>query len=91
MVKTFRTTYDFLPGFKDAQLAESDVEGGGEVGAVWLLDHDDIDGSRKSRPVDLVVPVPDRAGNVGTPVRHTHFVFSEVADPSSNTHHYFCT
>ena len=84
-----RTTYDFLSGFEDAQLAESDVEGGGEVGTVWLLDHNDIDGSRQSRPVDLVVPVPDRAGNVGNQVRHTHLVFSEVAGLSSNTHHYF--
>ena len=53
-------THDFLFGLEDAHLAEADVEGRGEEGAVLLLHHDDVDGARQRRRVDLAVPLRDR-------------------------------
>ena len=53
-------THDLLLGFEDAELAEADVEGRGEVTAVLLLDDEDVDGPGEGRGVDLRVPLRDR-------------------------------
>lgn len=48
-------TNHFLAGVEDAHLAKADVEGWGKVGAIFLLDDDNVDGAGEGGWVNLIV------------------------------------
>lgn len=55
--------YQFLSSSKDTQLPESDVEWGGQVWPILLLDDDSIDSTGQGSGIDLVVETFDIGKN----------------------------
>ena len=51
--------YQFLAGSENPQLAESDMEWGGEIGPIFLFNDDGIDGASQRRRIDLIVETFD--------------------------------
>lgn len=67
-----QSTYHFLPWPQDPQLAESDVEGGAQEGAIGLADHHHVYAARQGGLVDALVQLFDSDQHL--PCQLTHVV-----------------